>query len=48
MFAGNKLEDECTLSNYNIEKETTLYLVERFRGGAGAIFVNTMIGESLR
>ena len=48
MYAGNELENEITLCDYNILKESIFHLVLRLTGGAMMLNFNDLAEEKLQ
>ena len=47
IFAGTHMKSWKTLSDYNVQKESTIHLVLRLRGGNMQIFIKTLTGKTI-
>jgi len=46
IFAGKEMQEERALSDYNLQKASTVHMVLRLRGGM-QIFVRTLTGKTM-
>lgn len=47
VFDSIQLQDERTLADYNVQNDSTIYVVLQLRGGGMQIFVKTLTGKTI-
>ncbi|KAL7601239.1 hypothetical protein Lser_V15G23002 [Lactuca serriola] len=47
-FDGRRLEDDKTFSDYNIQNESAVHVLERMYGGRYRIFLKTLTGKTIK